>query len=395
MNRPEWLAAILIVLAPATGFAQFGGMGGMGGQGMAPGMMGNRMMAGPIEVQRTVQVELEGGQRIGGRIDLRPLTAQGDLGRYTIMPDKIKTIRFLKPASEDQAGHAPGGEVAPIGPPIAAPGMRQPPGMFPNLGNAVPDPNNPGSFATMARGKVITTSGQEIIGNIYIPYNFQLQLDFGTLTPSAAKLRSITFTDGDRTAGPGKPDASLPRAPGEVPDTSSMPPRYFRHQHSVIVVSPAGDRVTLFNLETRKSQSIELSGSKGAPLEVTPILGPDLVALALKGPKIDRIAVADLASGTWHAQDLREPARGGAEPIIAPGVAVYSLGRYAYAYSVAAHRWDFAELPEGLRAAAVVGPTGASIEGRGHIYTFIPRAGKWEHIDVRAILDVAGAEGKR
>jgi hypothetical protein len=312
------------------------------------------------------------------------------------MPDKIKMIRFLKPANQDQAGRAADDGAAPNGPQFGLPGAgMQPPGNFPNMGNMMADPNNPGFFATMARGKVVTTSGQEIIGNIYIPHNFQLQLDFGTLTPSAAKLRTITFTDGDRKAGPDKPNASPLRGPGEAADTSSTPPRYFRHQHFVIVVTPAGDRVTLFNLETRKSQSVELSGSREAPLEVTPILGPNLVALALKGPKITRIAVADLASGTWQAQDLREPARGSAEPIVATGLAVYGLGRYAYAYGNGAHRWDVAELPEGLRAGPVVGSNGATIEGRGHIYTFLPGTGKWEHVDVRTLLGIAGAGEKR
>jgi hypothetical protein len=152
--------------------------------------------------------------------------------------------------------------------------------------------------------------------------------------------------------------------------------------------------VILYDLETKKSQTLELSGSKDAPLEVTPILAKDILALALKGPKITRIAVADLASGTWHAQDLREPIEGSVRPFVAPGLAVYCLGRYAYGYSALAQRWDVAELPEGLRAGPIVGPDGATIEGRGHIYSFIPKAGRWEHIDVRAIQDIAGAEPK-
>ena len=80
MNRSICLAAIVIMLTSVTGMAQMGGMGGMGmgRQGM---MMGGGMMpSGPTEVRRTAQVEMEGGQRLSGQIDLRPLTVQGDVG---------------------------------------------------------------------------------------------------------------------------------------------------------------------------------------------------------------------------------------------------------------------------------------------------------------------------
>ena len=79
-----------------------GGMGGMGGMGGGMMMGSGRMMAaGPTDVERAAQVEMEGGQHLSGRIDLGAIAVQTDLGRYTIMPDKIKMIRFLKPANED------------------------------------------------------------------------------------------------------------------------------------------------------------------------------------------------------------------------------------------------------------------------------------------------------
>ena len=202
---------------------------------------------------------------------------------------------------------------------------------------------------TWAKGKVVTTSGKEILGNILIPWNFQLELDFGTLTLVPPKLRSITFTDIDKKAtSASKPDAAEHRADADA----------------------------------------------DAPLEVTTIRGSNFLALALTGPKITRIAVYDLDSGTWHPQDLREPVARRAVPTVAQGVVVYNLGRYVYAYSAEAHRWDVAELPEGMRASPGVGPNGATIEGNGHIYQFIPKTGKWEHIDLRAVLDVV-KEGKK
>ena len=114
----------------------------------------------------------------------------------------------------------------------------------------------------------------------------------------------------------------------------------------------------------------------------------------LKGPKVTRIAVADTASGTWHSQELRKPLDGRASPIVAAGVVVYNLGRDVYAYGAEAQRWDVAELPEGVRAMPSVGPGTATIESDGHIYTFAGKTGKWDHVDVRAILDGGAAEKK-
>jgi hypothetical protein len=391
MNRPTWLAAIVLVLAPTTGFAQFGGMGGMGGagggmggQGMGGGMMmGTRMMpAGPVEVRRNAQVEMEGGHRLSGWMDLRTFTVDADLGSYAIQPDKIKMIRFLKPAAgeADQAADVPAD--------ANARQIRANAAMVRGFRNAnqqmaamMGQMANPSMSATMARGKVVTTSGEEIVGNIYIPADFKLEFDYGSLTLTASKLRSITFVAPDRKAEAAKADAAAPR--------------YFRQDHCVIAVSADGERVTFHDIETGRSQSVELSGSKAAPIDVTPIRGSDLVALALEGPKIRRVAVADLASGTWHPQELREPVEGRVRPIVAPGLAVYNLGRYVYAYSAAARRWGVVELPEGLRGGAVVGPGGVTVEGHGQIYTFLPKTGQWEHVDVRAILDGTGAEGKK
>jgi hypothetical protein len=290
------------------------------------------------------------------------------------MPDRVKSIRFLKPANEVKAAPKPGeggDDNAPVG-----------------MANAMGMP---------IRAKVITTTDQEIIGVLESPVNFPLELGFGSLVPTLDKLRSITFTDGDRKGEPAGPGAGAafhaPEDPG--PGETSRTPRYLRHQNSIIVVSPVGDKATIYDLEAKQPHSLDLTGTKDAPLQVTPIMGPDIVALGLKGPKIDRIAVADTARGTWSVQALREPFGGQAMPIIAPGMAVYTIGRSVYAYSAAAHRWDVVDLLEGIPAVPVVGSDGASIESHGHIYSFAPKTGKWEHIDVRAILDVAGAEKKK
>jgi hypothetical protein len=249
----------------------------------------------------------------------------------------------------------------------------------------------------LIRGKVITTSDKEIIGMVHIPGDFGLELDFGTLTLSPLKLRSITLTDDNRKDRPAKADATAPsdrKQVGRPPSgEETSPPRYVRQGSSLIVISPVGDRVTLYNFDTKKSETLELPGSKDAPLDVTPIVAQNVVALMLRGPKITRIAVADTASGTWHAHGLRKPIEGQALPIVAQGVVVYKVGRDVYAYGAEAQRWDVVELPERLQAMPTVGPGTVTIEGEGHIFTFAGKTGKWDHVDLRTILDV-GAEKK-
>ena len=421
MNRTGVLAIVIVVLASSPSLGQYGGMGGMGGgmggmgggmggmgggmggmvggmggQGMAAGMQGQGGrfgVAGVADVQRSAEVEMEGGQRLSGKIELRNLVVDGDLGRYLIAPYKIKAIRFLKPPNDAKPANAPAAtdngenrigdeavevQVARQARPVALRAGRA--GGF----GGVETPVAP-------RGKVITITGKEIIGTIHIPNDFRLELDFGMLVLAPDKLRSITFTDDRGNDGPGKAAARGPGEPNDAgrpaPAHDASPPRYLRHGNAIIVISPVGDRITLYSFETKKSESLELSGSKEAPLGIAPILDQNLLALMLNGPRVTRIAVADMASGTWHSQELRKPIDGRVVPIVASGVVVYSLGQDIYAYSDEAKRWDVAELPEGIKATPTVAPGTATIETDGHIYTFSGKTGKWNHIDVRSLLD--------
>jgi hypothetical protein len=436
MKRSGLFAVVAMILTSPPSFAQFGAMGGsgggvgggMGGQGTSGTIMqGGRISAGRFtELPRSAQVEMEGGKLLSGRIDLRPVVVDGDLGEYLIAPEKIKMIRFLKPMTDVKPGDAAesnnNGEAEGGPEEVAVPQKRanrgavlrggRGGGMMGGIGGGmagmgggmvgmgggmmggegfgfVADSNSRSGMAMLVRGKVITTSDKEIIGTIHIPTDFKLELDFGGLTLAPAKLRSITFTDAHPKAKPAKADAAPsgahvstgPPALGE----NTSPPRYFRQGRSVIVISPVGDRATLYNLDTKKSESLELSGSTVAPLEVTPVLVENLVALMLKGPKLMQIAVADLASGTWHSQALREPIDGEAVPIVAAGIVVYKIGRDVYAYGAESQRWDVAEMPEGVTAMPSIGAGGATIESNGHIFTFAGKTGKWDHVDVRAM----------
>jgi hypothetical protein len=373
MNRTAWLATLALLLTPSPTFAQFGGMGGMGG-GMGGGMAGG---FGSVGTRRGIQVELEGGRHLSGHIDIGTVTVFGDLGQYLITPEKMKMIRFLKPMNEPK-GDDDTQPVAPVNPAVVRGVMNA------NMVMGMP----------IVRAKVILTSGQEIIGNIQNFGNVRLDLEFGSLIPTTDKLRTITFTEPERKTevtghDAARPDDGPPRPAGSDRASASAVPQYYRHANALVIRSPRGDRITLYNVESKQTQ--EFSGPKDGLLDIRPYYSPDLMALAIKGPKITRIAVADNTSG-WHVQDLREPAEGLVSPTVAQGVAVYRVGRYAYAYGTEADRWDVAELPEGLQAGPVAGQSSITIEGLGHIFTFTSKTGQWEHIDVRKIAEAAGAE---
>jgi hypothetical protein len=345
MIRPALLAVLAITLAPLSSFAQLGGMGGgMGGMG------GSQQM---LEA-RTVKVEMVGGQSLSGVLRLSSVVVDTDVGQYEISPRKVKVIRFSRFVGD------PGGE-SPLPSPI--------------------------------QGTVITASDQEISGIVQVPY-WKLEFDYGTLTLKPAKLKTITFTAEPKLGS--TPDAAAPgtsKGLGKVtPGDGADLPRYSRFDKSIVVTSPAGDQITFVDLETKKSTSVRLSESKETPLHVSPIWGPNAAALMLSGPKITRIAASNGLSGTWHTQDLREPVRGEARPIVGPGVVAYGLGRYIYAFGTEAERWDVVELPEGVRGVPIVRANSVTIEVPGHIYTFGSKTGRWNDLNIHALLETAAAK---
>jgi hypothetical protein len=312
------LAAVVTVLAPGSAFAQYGGMGGMGGGAAAQGGMGMRMggmgmggmgmggmgMGGfqTRTVERAVQVEMEGGQKLSGKLQLDSVTVDTDVGQYQVKPERVKILRLSRGSakSEDEGNQAVG-------------------------------------------GVVITTTDKEIKGKVHSP-SWVLEVEFGTLHLDPAKVRTMTFS------------------------------------------APAGTTKT-----TEAGRAEQVSSS----VRVTPIEGPAVVALMVAGPRITRIAAAREMGGDWSPIDLREPVEGRAVPIVGQNVVAYGLGRWVYAFSSEANRWDVLELGEGARATPIVGPGSVRVQHDGQIYDFTSRAGKWKHIDTRAILtsekDQAGA----
>ncbi|MCA1686080.1 MAG: RNA polymerase sigma factor, partial [Planctomycetia bacterium] len=219
----------------------------------------------------------------------------------------------------------------------------------------------------------------------------------------------------DRSAR--RTDKGVPARPKEA-----KPPSHTQiGQNSILVISPEGDRAAVHNLVSGETERVKLSDDKTTPHEVVPIVGPGIVALGVKGPRITRLAAyvenggmrgygapmgmmmgmgnpparpvdrrpanvgagpggsgmmssmmgsGPKAAGGWYPVDLREPTDT-AMPVVGAGTAVYVIGQRVYAFASKAGAWDVIEFPDGVKPSPIVGADGsARYENDGHIYTF-------------------------
>jgi hypothetical protein len=180
--------------------------------------------------------------------------------------------------------------------------------------------------------------------------------------------------------------------------TFDQGPAHFRNGQALLIVSPLGDKVALYNTNLGKGLALRLSEVAGTKQTVTPIFSGPIIALSIKGPNVSRVAVA-INLGRWYPQDLRVPVEN-ATPIIGNGTVYYFSGRYVYAFGAAGTEpgWDVLELPEGSHARPSVAPDGLTVGHGSHIYLFKNWSHKWTDIDTNAILDappVKATEGAK
>jgi hypothetical protein len=179
MSRFTAVAVLALALAPASCFAQFGGMGGMGGMG---GEVPDWALA-PKEFD--VKVETAKGKVVAGKLSLAVVPVDCDLGLYYLTPSKIKVVRFTGPV----------GLPAQEEPEPPVPGV-QPPGM----GVFVPR----AQLGVGVKGVVVTTTGEEVSGTVYVA-NWTLKTDLGVLSLAPEKLKAVTFAPAKPEPRPATP----------------------------------------------------------------------------------------------------------------------------------------------------------------------------------------------
>ncbi|HEV3167649.1 MAG TPA: RNA polymerase sigma factor [Isosphaeraceae bacterium] len=161
----------------------------------------------------------------------------------------------------------------------------------------------------------------------------------------------------------------------------------------ILMSTPSGEKVTLYNLETGQAKSIRLSTSKDTTLDVAPLYGGAIGALSVSGPNVTRIAVFTTDDGTWYPEDLREPVDGFAAPVVGSQLVSYTVGHFIYAFSSQAKRWDVLELPKGTEPTPTINDAAVTFDHDGHLYVFSAGTGKWKDIDTRALLNNDEEEG--
>ena len=202
----------------------------------------------------------------------------------------------------------------------------------------------------------------------------------------------------NQPANAGKPRTSRNRSAVDITKPSDRvteaAPTVVEFGAWMMVASPRGDRVAVYNRSTGKTSSIRFSVPAGERYTITPIqVQPGFLAMTMQGPKITRIAVYLVSSqktDQWYSQELREPVEI-ASPRAGNYCVAYVLGRRVYAFSAMRKSWDVLELdlPEGN--VPVLGQSddlqSFKVVSGSHIYTFSEEAGKWEDLDLDAILD--------
>jgi hypothetical protein len=343
MIRRTLLGMVLALVGPAAAFAQMGGMGG----GMAPGI--------PRPAATAVTVDLEGGLTIEGTFRVPSIQVESPVGRYELEPAKIRSIRFERPKEQS------------------------------------PGPYNP---YLVWPGTVTVSSGLEIKGDITVE-GWKFETKVGSLTPKGSMIREMRFSTGGQAVAGGKLGSKTlveDRAAKNGEQIGKQ--RDFRMNGLILSGVTVDGKVSMLDLETRKRERFRLQEVGDGPMEIVPIDGGNLVALMLTGPKIRRVAVYDRAAGQWYPKELGEVVDGKASPVMNLQVVAYAVGQRVYAYSAAARRWDAVELPKGVPATPIVFPNSVKIECSDQIYTFKGNTGRWEHTDIRALLEAPEDEPK-
>ena len=228
MSRTTWLAALIVLVAPGRGPGQdlADEPPQAVGLRMVGAFQGGAFQGGQDNQGHKVRIEMEGGQTLEGYIDSQPFIVDGDLGRYTIWPTKIRTIQFLKRSNvevedEDEPEPKPHPQPNPRNPRAMGMMGQMGGGMMAQMGGGMMGGGMMMQQPTLIRGKLTTTTGKVIVGDIHVRPNFSLTLDFGFLAVAPEKLRTLTMIEAE--ADPSGVPSTPPNA-GPKPTTGPQQP---------------------------------------------------------------------------------------------------------------------------------------------------------------------------
>ncbi len=112
-------------------------------------------------------------------------------------------------------------------------------------------------------------------------------------------------------------------------------------------------------------------------IKVTPILGPDILAMALKGKAIDHVAAFSKYTGQWSEQRLLKPVAGVIQPMVGPGSALYQAGNDFYAFSAQKGKWGVLHLEGEAKASGSLSSNHIQVTQGNMLYVFGLKYGEW------------------
>jgi RNA polymerase sigma factor (sigma-70 family) len=146
----------------------------------------------------------------------------------------------------------------------------------------------------------------------------------------------------------------------------------------IVLQSEDQRRCTVYDGATGESATVEV------PEGVTfvPMVHTEVVALALRGEAISRLAVYSThTEGGWSTQDLPEPVAGPIDPHVAANMAMFRVGKRVYAFSTLTSGWAELELTGSKGESMRTLPQGICvIEDGPKLFAFSAKTGQWAEI---------------
>jgi hypothetical protein len=242
--------------------------------------------ASPRTVERIVEVEMDGGQKLSGKVQLGPVFVGTDVGQYQLKPEQVRTIRLTRRVELPKEG------------PEGDPGLE---------------------------GTVTTLSGKEVKGKVR-HNSWKLDLEIGSLNLTPSKVKTMTFS-----APNGGNEARSDRRPG--PSASALKITTIEGPN-VVALMVSGPRIT------RLAASREITGDwipvdLREPVEgrANPIVGQGIAVYGLGR----HVYAYSSETNRWDVLDL--PAGTQANPIVGPGSARVENDGQVHEFNASTGRW--------------------------------------------------------